>query len=251
MGCECSCLSKKPEDKNEMVNGIIPEQGLEIEKNILNEENNPLNGNNIKTENDYDNKSNLSQEIPFDKMPSDKDIIKTGPSRNNYKKIISYDSSLISKIQNQTESIFDYFNDLRTEPDNYERDAEAYGFSNIIQKIKNSDIPCNNLIINSFYNLLLSSYINNYFEEKNDELLIKAIENEEKFNNFNKNLFSVEADINKPNEVVWKLIEKNKDIAYETFFKNNFEYLIISCHQIPDNENFKCYFLLLSKKNNV
>lgn len=247
MGCECNCLNKDAERNEEMVNGIIPGLGIMRESDDLNEKENILNDININTENENINKLNLSKEIPLEQ----ENILKTGPSRNNYRKIISYDSSLVSRIQNQIESIFDYFNELRTEPENYEKDAEEYGFSDLIQKIKNSHIPCNNLIINSFYNLLLSSYINNYSEDKNDNNLIRAIENEEKLKNYNKNLYLVIADINKPNEVVWKLIEKNKDIAYETFFKNNFEYLIISCHQIPDNENFKCYFLLLSKKNNV
>jgi len=65
---------------------------------------------------------------------------------------------------------------------------------------------------------------------------------------YNQKLFSVEADINKPNEVIWKLIQDNKDIAYETFFFNDIDYLLVSCVQIPENKSYRSYFLFLKKK---
>lgn len=61
-------------------------------------------------------------------------------------------------------------------------------------------------------------------------------------------MFAEDGDINEPNEVVWKLIENNKDIAYENFFSNEVECLVISC-QMMENQKFKCYFLFLSKRD--
>ena len=169
-------------------------------------------------------------------------------SRNAPRKMISNDSSIMSKIQELYESIFDYFNEIRTEPQNYEKIAEKHGVSDIILKVINDSNSCHNLIINSFYNLLLSSYINNitYDGEDNNKIL-EEMEKEEKLKNFNKKMFVEDGDVNDPNEVVWKLIENNKDIAYESFFSNEIECLAISCKML-EKQKFKCYFLFLSKR---
>ena len=117
----------------------------------------------------------------------------------------------------------------------------------ILQKFTNDSNSCNNLIANSYYNLLLSSCINNNTADgENYEQLMELIEKEEKIKNYNKKLFVIDGDINEPNEVVWKLIENNKDIAEKLFFSNSVECLVISC-QICNPGNFKCYFLFLSK----
>ena len=90
----------------------------------------------------------------------------------------SYESSIISYIQNQSELIFNYFNELRTNPGNYEKDAEDHGLLELIQKVKNSE-PCNNLIFNSFFDFTLNICINNCIQSENNENLLE-VENEEK-----------------------------------------------------------------------
>ena len=242
MGCQCNCLNKKLEGPEEDFKSIIKEDSKE------NEENKILSKINLDTE--FDNKSNLSNE--------EEDINNfrngnTNPknSRNkNYRRIISYDSSLLSKLQEQTDSIFEFFDELRTKPEDYEKDAEEHQLSELFQKVQNSENACKTLIINSFLNLLFNSYVNTYSGDDNNDNLIQALENDEKLKDYNQKLFSVEADINKPNEVIWKLIEDNKDIAYETFFFNDIEYLLVSCVQIPESENYRSYFLFLTKKEN-
>ena len=170
-------------------------------------------------------------------------------SGNAPKKMISNDSSIMSKTQELYESIFDYFNEIRTEPKKFEKIAEKHGVSDILQKVINDSNPCHNLIINNYYNLLLSTYINDITTDGEDNSkIIEGIEKEEKLKNFNKKLFTVDGDANEPNDVVWNLIENNKDIAYENFFSNSVECLVISC-QMMEKEKFKCYFLFLSKRN--
>ena len=48
---------------------------------------------------------------------------------------------LMSKIQELYESIFDYFNEIRTEPQNFEKISERHGVSDIIQKVINDSNP--------------------------------------------------------------------------------------------------------------
>ena len=161
---------------------------------------------------------------------------------------ISSSSSTILELLDYTESIFDYFVELRTNPEDYEKDAEEHQLSELLQKVQNSENACRTIILNSFLNLLFNSYVNTYSGDDNNDNLIQALENDEKLKDYNQKLFSVEADINKPNEVIWKLIEDNKDIAYETFFFNDIEYLLVSCVQIPESKNYRSYFLFLEKK---
>ena len=161
---------------------------------------------------------------------------------------ISSSSSTILELLDYTESIFDYFVELRTNPEDYEKDAEEHQLSELLQKVQNSENACRTIILNSFLNLLFNSYIATYSGDDNNDKLIKVLEKEEKLKDYNQKLFSVEADISKPNEVIWKLIEDNKDIAYETFFFNDIEYLLVSCVQIPESKNYRSYFLFLEKK---
>ena len=127
---------------------------------------------------------------------------------------------------------------------------EDHDVGDILQKIINASNSLNNLMINAYFNLLLSSYINDNSDDgENNEILLKSMEKEEKIKNYNKQLFVSEAEIDKPNEPIWSLIENNKDIANEAFFSNQIEYLVISClKKDNDSQTFKCYFLLLTKR---
>ena len=217
-----------------------------------------FNSNLEKGETNLDNMSQGDKELnpDFNNLILNTDVLennlKTSPSipQNILGKMDSCDSSIVSYIQDQSELIFNYFNELRTNPGNYEKDAEDHGLLELIQKIKNSE-PCINLIFNSFFDITLNICINNCNQSENNEDLLKVLENEEKIKNFQKKLFSVEADIKMPNEVIWKLIEINKDIAYDAFFRNNIQYLVVSCTKVPNKEYYKCYFLLLLEKNKL
>ena len=269
-GCNCNCLLKNPENNNEMVNGVIPGLGMKTKNDnfneikIINTENDDFENNNEKNENnnninEKNNENNNSLLINEDNekkesKENEEDIanlkltnIQTGLSPNFPKKMLSDDSSVLSKMHDLSETIFDYFNEIRTTPYDFERDAEEHKVWDVLQKFTNDSNSCNNLIVNSYYNLLLSSYINsNTSDGENNEQLMEMIEKEEKIKNYNKKLFVIDGDINEPNEVVWKLIENNKDIAEKYIFSNSVEFLVISCQKI-NPENFKSYFLFLSK----
>jgi hypothetical protein len=254
-GCNCNCLLKDPESHNEMVNGIIPGLGVVTQKK---DEHEIIN---INTENDFEegrlitgnNVEPNKEEIKEEDKPQDDIKLfnnKTILSQNNKIENPQDDSSVFSMIQEFSETIFDYFNEIRTSPDDFKQVADEHGAIDIIQKAIDSPYQCNKLIINSFFNLLLSSYINNNTDDgNNNEKIIELMEKEEKIKQYDKKIFEVEAEISHPNDAVWNLFLNNKDIAYETFFTNNLEYLIISCQKnVGDNNKFKCYFLLLSKR---
>ena len=242
MGCQCNCLNKKPEGPEEDFKSIISK---DIDANIDNKM-----YSNIKLNPEFDDKSNKSNEEEDLNNFKNKNLIPNKSRNKNIRKIISYDSSLLSKLQEQTESIFEYFEELRTNPGDHQKDAEQHELSELLQKVQNSENPCKTIILNSFLNLLFNSYVNSYNGDDNNNNLIDALEKDDKLKDYNQQLFSVETDISKPNEVIWKLIEDNKDIAYETFFFNDIEYLLISCVKIPESENFRSYFLFLTKKEN-
>ena len=242
MGCQCNCLNKKPEGPEEDFKSIIKEDSnANIDNKMYS---------NIKLNPEFDDKSNKSNEEEDLNNFKNKNLIPNKSRNKNIRKIISYDSSLLSQLQEQTESIFEYFEELRTNPGDYQKDAEQHELSELLQKVQDSENPCKTIILNSFLNLLFNSYVNSYNGDDNNDNLIDALQKDEKLKVYNQQLFSVESDISKPNEVIWKLIEDNKDIAYETFFFNDIEYLLISCVQIPESENFRSYFLFLTKKEN-
>ena len=60
--------------------------------------------------------------------------------------MISNDLSIISKIHDLYETIFDYFIEIRMKPHNFEKKSEENGLSDIIQKVINDSDPCHNLI---------------------------------------------------------------------------------------------------------
>jgi hypothetical protein len=240
MGCQCNCLNKKPEGPEEDFKNIIKEDSnANIDNKMYS---------NIKLNPEFDDKSNKSNEEEDLNNFKNENIIPNKSRNKNIRKIISYDSSLLSKLQEQTESIFEYFEELRTNPGDHQKDAEQHELSELLQKVQDSENPCKTIILNSFLNLLFNSYVNSYNGDDNNNNLIDALEKDDKLKDYNQQLFSVETDISKPNEVIWKLIEDNKDIAYETFFFNDIEYLLVSCVQIPESKNFRSYFLFLEKK---
>lgn len=246
-GCNCSCLRKNQEDNNEMFERSLPVIGKGAKKNVhvngnLDSENDIFDNNNINTEN------NLNNSLLLKKQEKNKDIKlinKNDLSINDQEKSKQCNSSILSMIQDLCDSIFDYFNEIRTNPKDFMEEAKKHGIEDIFQAIINSKNPCK-LVENSSFNLLSSC---NSKDEEDNKKILEMIEKEKTISKYNKKLFVFEGEINNQKEALWNLIEKNKSIAYETFFSNNIEYLAISCKIKDDNNKFKCYFLLLSKKN--
>ena len=237
-GCNCNCLLKNQEADNEMLNGSLPGIHKRVKKKDDKDE-----IKNINTE--FDDNNNEEKDKDLDKLEINN---KNGVSRNP-QKILQYNSSVLSMIQDLCDSIFDYFNEIRTNPEDFEEIADEYDVGDIIQRIINASKQCKNLIANSTFNLLLSSYINdNVDDEEGHKKLIEALDKEEKIQNYSKDLLVFEGEINNQKEAIWTLIENNKDIAYETFFTNDIEFIVISCDVKDEYKKFKCYLLILSKK---
>ncbi len=240
-GCNCNCLLKNQEADNEMLNGSLPGIHKRVKKKDDKDE-----IKNINTE--FDDNNNEEKDKDLDKLEINN---KNGVSRNP-QKLLQYNSSVLSMIQDLCDSIFDYFNEIRTNPEDFEEIADEYDVGDIIQRIINASKQCKNLIANSTFNLLLSSYINDNVEDGEDyKKLIEALEKEEKFQKYNKDLLVFEGKVNNQKEAIWTLIENNRDVAYETFFTNNIEFIVVSCILKDEYTKFKCFILLLSKKINL
>lgn len=233
---------------NNKNNSLLLDENEKKSENVKKSENEKKSENDLKQDIENDNyKKNEKEEM--DKKEEIIDKLKltnyqTGITRNSFKKMNSDVSSNNSQIQELNETIFEYFNEIRTEPDNYEKEAEQHGVGDIIQKAN----ACTSLIANIFFNLLLSSYINNNtIDGEDNKNLLEEINKEDKIKDYNKSLFVIDGDTSNPNEVVWKLIEGNKDIALETFFSNKIDSLALYCQKSHNKNKFKAYFLLLSK----
>jgi hypothetical protein len=247
--CNCKCLAKGREADNEMINGSLP--GIykkSKKKNDINEIKNINTDENYIYNNKKEKKSNS-----FDSFEKDNDVSikiknKVGMSRNKQNNL-QYNTSVLSMIQDLCDSIFDYLNEIRANPKDFEEEAQKYDLGDIIQKVKNSPIRSKNIIANQTFNSLLTSFVNEYVDDENEnyEKLLEALDNEEKIKNYNKNLLVFDGEINNQKDAVWNLIEDNRNNAYDIFFSNDVEFFVISCQIIDDFKNFKCFLLVLLK----
>ena len=221
MGCKCC---NPGEENNEMIDGNIPE------KNFNNESN----------ENENDNKF-YSRNRDFEKI-----------SFNNNFEYNTDESECLTSEQKRNEEIFDYFNDLRNNPQNYLTEAEKYNLKDIIVSAKDRLVSENisNLIKNPFYNLFFDTCVRKTPYSKED--ILNNIENYVQLKNYKKNLYMVEASIEIPNESIWNLLTENKDKALDDILYKKIDYFIVSSIAIPDTKKIIVYFLFIEKiKNNL
>ena len=232
MGCKCNDKENNEVSK-EMLEGVTP---MPYEKSKLKGKKNPLN---LSHES---NKNNSLSSIDKEKYKAD-----VGQTPN-YTKKQSLDSSFISNIHSKCEEIFNYFNEIRTYPEQFIKEAEEFGVKDVINKVIEISKNCTPLIYEPFYNMTLSNLIQNNIQNgENFEKLKENVEGFEKMKNFKKFLFVVDGEVLNPKQTVWKLIKNNKDIAFDSFFNQNINYLVISCHEDKDTSSLKCYYLFLTK----
>ena len=197
---------------------------------------------------------NLPQtELDSDKKEFDKEI--KLKAKNNSQNGFNYKrdtvESDISLVQRRNEDIFDFFNDLRNNPQNYLEEAEKYNLTNIILSAKErrcSDNLNTNLIKNPFLNLFLDTEVKKTPYSKEDILI--NIESIEQFKNYKKYLYIEESSIDNPNESVWNLLKNNKDKALDEILFKRIDYFIVSCFFVPEKKNVMTYFLFLKKDFN-
>ena len=150
---------------------------------------------------------------------------------------------------NKSEKIFDFFNDIRLSPENYEIDANKNGFIDLIRKAIKSVKKPNYLIYNKIYfNEFKNQILKLSPQSLNDYGDIKStILNEQLFNKFKvKQLYCVECSINNEKNAVLQLIQKNQKNALDDILTKKIDCCIICAIPIENSKNMKVYFVFLS-----
>ena len=218
MGCKCC---KGGDENCEMINGTLPKM-------------------------DFDGKNNDIEE----------DIILKNRKKDSQKNFNNYninqyteDSDCISSDQQRNEEIFDFFNDLRNNPQNYLNEAEKYNLEDVISSARDRIISenINNLIKNPFFNLFLDTCVKKTPFSKED--ILNNIDNNEQLKVYKKSLYCIETPFERPNESVWNLLTENKDKALDDILFKKIDYFIVSSMYIPDKKILMVYFLFLKKRH--
>ena len=159
------------------------------------------------------------------------------------------DSEFINTEQKITEEIFNLFNDIRNNPQNYLSEAQKYNLQNILSKAVNKSINENvkNLIKNPYFDLFFDKCVKESPESKED--ILKNLEKENQLKNYEKKLYIVLGDGDRPGDCVWGLL-KNCEKEGENILEKDMDYLVITIMALDDKKSIFCYFLFLTKINN-
>jgi hypothetical protein len=157
------------------------------------------------------------------------------------------DRDLLSINQQKADSILEYFNQIKLNPENFKEESKEYDVEDIIDKyIESKDRIL--FIKNRFYNSLLESYVK---RTPNSDLEIqKGINNESNINKFDKQFYFVKSTVQDPNESVWILLKEHKKVALNKILLTKISYLSLCVYPIENTSNIKVYFLFLQLKNN-
>ena len=162
---------------------------------------------------------------------------------NNAKETL--DSEYLNLIQERNNDIFEFFLDLRSNPNNYIEESKNYDLDDIITEAYNNKLYENKrmLIQNISYNLFLDSSIKKFPDSK-DSILFE-LENYTQLKDYEKNLYIVKAAFDDPKDYVWYLLKENKENALNEILYKNHDFLVVSNDSISDE--IIVYFLFLKK----
>ena len=150
--------------------------------------------------------------------------------------------------QERNEEIFDYYNDIRTNPQNYLIESEKYGLKDLIssaierKKTENLSI----LLKNPFLNLFFNNYVKKYPFSK--EEILKNMENNEQVKGYKKWLYIADSNVDNPKESIWNLLKDNKEIALDEILYKKIDYFIVCSNKLKENNIIKNYFFYLRKE---
>ena len=181
-----------------------------------------------------------------EKEENNNKIIRT-PSPNinqKYNKLGGLDTEFINLEQKRCEEIFDIFNNIRSNPQNYLTEAKKYNADKEISSAIDKKENIKNLIKNPFFDLFFDKCVK--ASPKSDKEIIKNIEKENLFKDYEKKLYIIEGNKEKMDECVWNLI-KNCANDNEDILTKDIDHLVISTMTLEDGNKFLCYFLFLSK----
>ena len=162
---------------------------------------------------------------------------------NNAKETL--DSEYLNLIQERNNDIFEFFLDLRSNPNNYIEEAKNYDLDDIITEAYNNKLYENKrmLIQNISYSLFLDASIKKFPDSK-DSILFE-LENYTQLKDCEKNLYIVKAAFDDPKDYVWYLLKENKENALNEILYKNHDFLVVSNDSISDE--IIVYFLFLKK----
>ena len=162
---------------------------------------------------------------------------------NNAKETL--DSEYLNLIQERNNDIFEFFLDLRSNPNNYIEESKNYDLDDIITEAYNNKLYENKIMLiqNISYNLFLDSSIKKFPDSK-DSILFE-LENYTQLKDYEKNLYIVKAAFDDPKDYVWYLLKENKENALNEILYKNHDFLVVSNDSISDE--IIVYFLFLKK----
>ena len=232
MGSCCNSHQKEIEENKEMKDGIFPK----IENTEEEDEKEEKKENENQNEND-----NLKE--------NEKEIKKTLYNFSQNYLQDSMDSDFITSEQKISEEIFNFFVDIRNNPQNYLSEGQKNGLQNIISIAAEKAVEGNiqNIISNPFYQLFFDNCVKSSPNSKED--ILKSFDREEKLKNHEKALYMILGNSKKPKDCVWSLL-KNSENNGEILWKD-IDYLLISTMFLEETKNFLCYFLFLYKEKNT
>ena len=162
---------------------------------------------------------------------------------NNIKETV--DSEYLNLIQERNNDIFDFFIDLRSNPNDYIEESKNYDLDDIISEAYNNKLYENKLLLiqNVFFNLFLDTCIKK-FPDSRDNILFE-LEKYEQLKDYEKNIYIVKASFENPKDFVWYLLKENKENALNEILYKNHDVLVVSSDTISDE--IIVYFLFLKK----
>ena len=214
----CACIHKKGIDSGNFENPIL------IGKNnlqCLNKNNSIFSSDTIEG-----NKNNKEKEKLINRNATDRD--------------------LLSINQQRADTIFEYFNQIKINPQNFLEKAKEYELIEVFNKYIDSK-ERTLFIKDRFYNSLLESYVHR--TPQSDKEIEKGIYNEINVNKYDKQFYIVNCTIQDPNESVWYLLKQIKNEALKRILMPNNSYLILYVFPIENTLNVKVYFLFLILNN--
>lgn len=252
MGCEnCKCV-KKQEGGNEFHLGNNPSNFAQFDtENLANlEKRNKNLFHDTPQTTEYNNIDTLKS-LTTNNLNTNKETLNTKeiPERNESENE-SMSSNFLSVNQERNDSLFDYFNNIRLNPLKYDKEAESHGLLELVQNAKLTNDSTKAIIKNPFFNIALDEYINKSKGNIDDESeIMKDIDNDNQLNNYEKELYIVEANSDNASEAVWNLLEENKHRNKSNLLTDKIDILVIASSPIRGTQNFKAYFLFLKTKN--
>ena len=235
MGNCCSTHQKEIEENKEMKDGIFPKLENTVEEDEKEEKK--------ETEKENENMNNMNE--------NKKEVKKSLYNFSQNYQQDSMDSDFINSEQKISEEIYDYFNDIRNNPQNYLSEGQKNGLQNVISTAAEKAVEGNiqNILKNPHLEMVFDNCVKTNRDSK--EEILKSFEKEEKVKNREKALYMILGNSNKPKDCVWSLLKTcEKENKGEILWKD-IEYLLVSTMFLQETKNILCYFLFIFNAKNI